>query len=43
VTAPSTVIDDGDSFFCWTEETLTRKHGIRLLEALQERFEEDRG
>jgi len=30
--------DDGDRFFCWTEENPTRKHGIRLLEALKQRF-----
>ncbi|NKE36089.1 hypothetical protein GWG54_09715 [Natronococcus sp. JC468] len=30
----------GDSFFCWTEENLTRKHGIRLLEALTDKFGE---
>jgi len=32
---------DGDSFFCWTEENLTRNHGIRLLEALTDRFGEE--
>ena len=35
------VTDDGDSFYCWTEENLTRKHGIRLLDALTERFGEE--
>lgn len=35
------VTDEGDSFYCWTEENLTRKHGIRLLEALVEEFGED--
>ena len=35
------VTDDGDSFYCWTEENLTRKHGIRLLDALTERFNEE--
>jgi transposase len=35
------VTADGDSFYCWTEETLTRYHGIRLLEALQEEFGEE--
>ena len=32
------VTDDGDSFYCWTEENLTRFHGIRLLEALKDKF-----
>jgi len=40
VTVLGAVTDDGDSFFCWTEENLTRHHGIRLLEALTERFGE---
>jgi transposase len=35
------VTDDGDSFYFWTEENLTRFHGIRLLEALKERFGEE--
>ena len=35
------VTDDGDSFYCWTEENLTRKHGIRLLDALTKRFGEE--
>ena len=30
------VTDDGDSFYCWTEESLTADHGIQLLEALVE-------
>jgi hypothetical protein len=38
VTVLGAVTDDGDSFFCWTEENLTRKHGIRLLEALKQHF-----
>ncbi|MFC7058037.1 transposase [Halovenus salina] len=38
VTVLGAVTDDGDSFYCWTDENLTRFHGIRLLEALQERF-----
>ena len=38
VTVLGAVTDDGDSFFCWTDENLTRFHGIRLLEALKERF-----
>ena len=32
------VTDDGDSFYCWTEENLTRFYGIRLLEALTDKF-----
>ena len=35
------VTDDGDSFYCWTEENLTRNHGIRLLDALAEKFGEE--
>lgn len=35
------VTDDGDSFYCWTEENLTRKHGIRLVEALTDKFGEE--
>ena len=35
------VTDDGDSFYCWTEENLTRHHGIRLLEALKDEFGEE--
>lgn len=35
------VTDTGDSFYCWTDENLTRKHGIRLLDALQDEFGEE--
>ncbi len=35
------VLEVGDSFFCWTEENLTRFHGIRLLEALTDKFGEE--
>ena len=35
------VTDDGNSFYCWTEESLTADHGIQLLEALVEEFGED--
>ena len=41
VTVLGAITDDGDSFYCWTEETLTADHGIRLLEALREEFGED--
>ena len=41
VTVLGAVTDDGESFYTWTEENLTRHHGIRLLEALKERFGED--
>jgi len=34
------VTDDGDSFYCWTDESLTADHGIRLLEALVDEFGE---
>ena len=35
------VTDNGDSFYCWTEENLTKFHGIRLLEALKDKFGEE--
>jgi hypothetical protein len=41
VTVLGAVTDTGESFYCWTEENLTRYHGIRLLEALQEEFGEE--
>ncbi|WP_246084516.1 transposase, partial [Salinadaptatus halalkaliphilus] len=41
VTVLGAVTDDGDSFYCWTEENLTRFHGIRLLEALKDKFDEE--
>jgi hypothetical protein len=41
VTVLGAVIDDGESFFCWTEDNLSRNHGIRLIEALKERFGEE--
>jgi len=41
VTVLGAVTDDGDSFYCWTEENLTRVHVIRLLEALKDKFGEE--
>ena len=41
VTVLGAVTDDGDSFYCWTEESLTADHGIQLLEALVEEFGEE--
>ena len=41
MTVLGAVTDDGDSFFCWTEENLTADHGIRLLEALKQQFGEE--
>lgn len=41
VTVLGAVTDDSDSFYFWTEENLNRFHGIRLLEALTDRFGED--
>jgi hypothetical protein len=41
VTVLGAVTDDGDSFYCWTEENLTRFHGFRLLEALKDKFGEE--
>ena len=41
MTVLGAVTDDGDSFYCWTEDNLTRFHGIRLLEALTDKFGEE--
>lgn len=41
VTVLGAVTDDGESFYCWTEENLKAARGIRLLEALKERFGEE--
>ena len=41
MTVLGAVTDDGDSFYCWTEENLTSQQGIWLLGALQERFGEE--
>lgn len=38
VTVLGAVTDDGDSFYCWTEENLGTRHGILLLRALQAEF-----
>jgi hypothetical protein len=34
VTAPSAVTDDGESFYCWAEDSLKTQHGLWLLKAL---------
>ena len=41
MTVLGAITDDGDSFYCWTEEDLTRFHGIQLLEALTNKFGEE--
>ena len=41
MTVLGAVTNDGDSFYCWTEENLTSQQGIWLLGALQKRFGED--
>ena len=41
VTVLGAVTNDGDSFYWWTEESLTADHGIQLLEALVEEFGEE--
>ena len=41
MTVLGAVTDDGESFYCWTEENLNRFHGIRLLEALTDEFGEE--
>jgi len=38
VTILGAVTNKGRSFYCWTEENLTRHHGIRFLKALREEF-----
>lgn len=35
------ISDDSDSFYCWTEENLTRFHGIQLVEALTDKSGEE--
>ena len=41
VTALGAVTDDGESFYCWTEDSLKTQHGLWLLKALQEEFGEE--
>jgi hypothetical protein len=41
VTVLGAVTDNGDSFYCWTEENLETRHGIWLLGALEEEFGEE--
>lgn len=41
VTVLGAVTEDGESFHCWTEETLTADHGARFLDALTDEFGED--
>jgi hypothetical protein len=41
VTALGAVTDDGESFYCWTEDSLKTQHGLWLLKALQVEFGED--
>ena len=41
VTVLGAVTDDGDSFYCWTEDNLTSREGSWLLGALEERFGEE--
>jgi len=43
VTALGAVTDDGESFYCWTEDSLKTQHGLWLLKAPQEVFGEDTG
>ena len=41
VTALDAVTDDGESFYCWTEDSLKTQHGLWLLDSLQEEFGEE--
>jgi hypothetical protein len=41
VTVLGAVTENGDSFYCWTEEYLTAEHGIRFLDALTDEFGEE--
>ena len=41
VTVLGAITHTGESFYCWTEENLTRHHGIRLLKALLDEFGEN--
>lgn len=41
VTVLGAISHTGESFYCWTEENLTRRHGIQFLRALLERFGEN--
>lgn len=41
VTVLGALTHAGESFYCWTEDNLTRHHGIQFLEALLDEFGED--
>lgn len=41
VTVLGAISHTGESFYCWTEENLTRLHGIQFLRALLEEFGTD--
>ena len=41
VTVLGAVTGDSDSFYCWTEENLTRRHGIWFVDALRDEFGEE--
>lgn len=41
VTVLGAVSNEFDSFYTWSEETLTAKHGISLLRALEDEFGEN--
>jgi hypothetical protein len=41
VTLLDAVTDNGDSFYCWTEDNLETQHGIWLVEALKDKFGEE--
>jgi hypothetical protein len=40
VTILGAISHEGESFYTWSEETLTAAHGIQLLQAIQEEFGE---
>jgi hypothetical protein len=41
VTVLGAVTDDGDSFYCWTEDNLKTQHGLWLVDVLKNRFGEE--
>jgi transposase len=38
VTVLGALTHEGESFYCWTEDNLTRRHGIQFLKALLDEF-----
>jgi hypothetical protein len=40
VTVLGAISNEGDSFYTWSEETLTTNHSLRLLRAIKDEFGE---